>query len=181
MNNLKYEHSHFAHCESGVMSLMMRFHGLHISEAMVFGLSGALSFAYLPFIKIGDMPLIAYRSMPKSIIKGMQKNLHIKMKMQTFSSPEKGTAELDRLLRQGEIAGTQTSIFWLPYFPEAMRFHFNAHNLIVYGKENDDYLISDPVFETPVRCESKALEKSRFVKGLMAPRGLIYSPASVPD
>lgn len=181
MDNRKYEHSHFAHCESGVMSLMMRFHGLPISESMVFGLSGALSFAYLPFIKIGDMPLIAYRSMPRAIIKGLQKNLQIKMKMQTFSSPEKGTEALDILLGQGAIAGVQTCVFWLPYFPEAMRFHFNAHNLIVYGKENDDYLISDPVFEAPVRCESKALEKSRFVKGLMAPKGLIYYPERVPD
>jgi hypothetical protein len=180
MKSKTFEHAHFAHCESGVMSLMMRHYGLPLSEAMVFGLSGALMFAYLPFVKLGGMPLIAYRSLPKSIIKGLQKNLGIKMKMQTFSKPPKGGEALDDLLAQGEIVGAQTSVFWLPYFPEEMRFHFNAHNLIVYGKENGHYLISDPVFEAPVCCEASALQKARFVKGVMAPKGLLYYPAKVP-
>ena len=181
MPEQSFTHGHSAHCESGVMSLMMQHHGLQLSEAMVFGLSGALMFAYIPFVKIGGMPLIAYRSMPKAIIKGLQKNLGIKMKMQTFSHPEKGTNALDTLLEQGKIVGAQTSVFWLPYFPEEMRFHFNAHNLIVYGKQADNYLISDPVFETPVLCETQALQKARFVKGVMAPKGLLYYPVQVPE
>lgn len=176
-----FQHAHSAHCESGVMSLMMHHYGLPLSEAMVFGLSGALMFAYLPFVKLGGMPLIAYRSRPRAIIKGLQKNLGIKMKMQTFSQPAKGTKALDFLLEQGEIVGAQTSVFWLPYFPEEMRFHFNAHNLIIYKKEGDEYLISDPVFETPVRCETQALQKARFVKGVMAPKGLLYYPVHVPE
>ncbi len=177
----RYEHGHSAHCESGVMSLMMRHYGLQLSEAMAFGLSGALMFAYLPFVKLGGMPLIAYRRMPRAIIKGLQKNLGITMKMQTFSRPKKGTEILDGLLAEGRIVGAQTSVFWLPYFPEEMRFHFNAHNLIVYGKEGNEYLISDPVFEAPVRCSTEDLQKARFVKGVMAPKGLLYYPAHVPE
>jgi hypothetical protein len=176
-----FQHNHFAHCESGVMSLMMSHHGLPLSEAMVFGLSGALMFAYIPFIKLGGMPLIAYRSRPKSIIKGLQKNLSIKMQMHTFSKPAKGMATLDKLLAEGKIIGAQSSVFWLPYFPPEMRFHFNAHNLIIYGKKEDQYLISDPVFETTKLCAPKDLEKARFVKGMMAPKGLLYYPIHIPD
>ena len=175
-----FQHKHFAHCESGVMSLMMTHHGLPLSEAMVFGLSGALMFAYIPFVKLGGMPLIAYRSRPKSIIRGLQKNLGIKMQMHTFSNPHKGMEKLDNLLQQGQIVGAQSSVFWLPYFPPEMRFHFNAHNLIIYGKEGDQYLISDPVFETSQRCPAKDLEKARFVKGMMAPKGLLYYPLHIP-
>ena len=163
------------------MSLMLSHHGLKLSEAMVFGLSGALMFAYIPFVKLGGLPLIAYRRMPKAIIKGLQKNLGVKMKMETFSRPEKGIEALDARLAQGEIVGLQSSVFWLPYFPEDMRFHFNAHNLIAYAKEGDEYLISDPVFESPVRCSSEALTKARFVKGMMAPKGLLYYPLKVPE
>ncbi len=177
----KFRHSHFAHCESGAMALLMRHYGLDLSEAMVFGLSGALMFAYLPFVKLGGLPLIAYRRMPKAIIKGLRKNLGVRMKTRTFSNPAQGMAALDSLLEQGGVAGVQTSVFWLPYFPEEMRFHFNAHNLIVYGKEGDEYLISDPVFEAPVRCAAKALEKARFVKGIMAPRGFLYYPTGIPE
>ncbi len=163
------------------MSLMVSHHGLPLSEAMVFGLSGALMFAYIPFVKLGGMPLVAYRSRPKSIIRGLQKNLDIKMQMHTFSNPEKGMKKLDSLLQQGRIVGAQSSVFWLPYFPPEMRFHFNAHNLIIFGKEGDNYLISDPVFENSQRCAAKDLRKARFVKGMMAPKGLLYYPCSIPD
>jgi len=179
-DNHHFTHDHAAHCESGVMSLMLRHHGLELSEAMVFGLSGALMFAYIPMVKLGGLPLIAYRSMPRAIIKGIQKNLRISMKMETFSRPAQGLQALDCLLERGEIVGAQTSVFWLPYFPEEMRFHFNAHNLIVYGREGDEFLISDPVFEHPMRCPVADLQKARFVKGMMAPKGLLYYPRKVP-
>ena len=133
MNNFKHQHS--AHCESGVLSSMLRHYGLDISEPMVFGLAGALTFAYLPFIKLGGMPLIAYRSMPKSIVKATQKNLKIKMKLETFSNVQKGQDRLDSLLDEGKIVGAQTSVYWLPYFPQEMRFHFNAHNLLYLEKQ----------------------------------------------
>lgn len=162
------------------MALMLRHYGLPISEAMAFGLSGALSFAYLPFVKLGGLPLIAYRGLPKAIIKGLRKNLGLKMRMQTFSSRDQGTRTLDALLEQGKIVGAQTSVFWLPYFPEEMRFHFNAHNLIIYGREDNEYLISDPVFEKPMRCAAEDLRKARFVKGMMAPKGLLYYPLKIP-
>ncbi|MBL4829623.1 MAG: BtrH N-terminal domain-containing protein [Aliivibrio sp.] len=177
----EYQHQHYAHCESGVMSSMLTHHGLKLSEPMVFGLSSALVFAYLPFVKLGGMPLIAYRSMPKSIMKGLQKSIGVRMTLETFSKPEQGTKRLDALLAEGKIVGAQTSVFWLPYFPEEMRFHFNAHNLIVIGKEQGNYQISDPVFEHLVQAEEKALQKARFVKGVMAPKGSIYYPSYVPS
>ncbi len=178
MNN--FEHTHHAHCESGVISSMLRHHGLDISEPMVFGLSNALNFAYIPFVKIGGMPLVAYRSMPKSIIKNIRKNLKIEMNMETFSSKEKGEQRLDELLGQNRIVGAQSSVYWLEYFPKEIRFHFNAHNLLIYAREDNEYLISDPVFDKSVRCGKESLSKARFAKGVMAPKGLLYYPVSVP-
>lgn len=180
MSVTEFKHTHSAHCESGVMSSMLRHYGLNLSEPMVFGLASALTFAYLPFIKMGGMPLVAYRSMPKSIIKNIQKSLNVKMKLETFSNKEKGAARLDELLGKGKIVGAQTSVYWLPYFPEEMRFHFNAHNLLVYGQEGDSYKVSDPVFEFTQECDKDSLTKARFVKGALAPKGLLYYPISVP-
>jgi len=175
-----FEHMHHAHCESGVMSSMLRHYGLNISEPMVFGLSNALNFAYIPFVKIGGMPLVAYRSMPKAIIKNIKKNLKIDMKLETFSSVKKGEDRLDELLKEGKIVGAQSSVYWLEYFPKEIRFHFNAHNLLIYDKEGDEYLISDPVFDKSVRCSKKSLSKARFAKGVMAPKGLLYYPTHMP-
>ena len=92
---------------------MLRHHGLNLSEPMVFGLSEGLTFAYLPFLKLGGMPLIAYRSMPKSIIKTLTKNLKLTMKLETFSNQEKGEDRLDELLDEDQ----QEEIF--DYFMES--------------------------------------------------------------
>jgi hypothetical protein len=177
--NEKFQHRHAAHCESGVTASILTHHGAAVSEAMAFGLSSALSFAYLPFVKFAGFPLIAYRMPPKYILKGMLKPFDLRLRFETFRKPEQGMQRLDELLQQGHVVGLQTSAFWLPYFPEDMRFHFNAHNLLVYGKEGDDYLISDPVAELPQRCDAPSLKKARFAKGLMAPKGLLYYPESI--
>lgn len=176
---MNFEHRHSAHCESGVISNLLRHHGVPMTESLAFGLSSALSFAYLPFVKLSGLPLIAYRMPPKSIIKGLLKPLAARFQFETFGSPQAGRARLDALLAQGQVVGLQTSVYWLPYFPPDMRFHFNAHNLLVYGKSGDDYLISDPVFEEPVRCPSADLERARFAKGVLAPKGLLYYPRSI--
>jgi Domain of unknown function (DUF4872)/Butirosin biosynthesis protein H, N-terminal len=169
-----FKHRHAAHCESGAAANLLTHHGAKLSEAMAFGLSSALSFAYLPIIKITGFPLIAYRMPPKFILKGMRKPFQARFRFQTFRSPEAGMHRLDELLANGQVVGLQTSVFWLPYFPEDMRFHFNAHNLLVYGKDGDDYLISDPVTDLPQRCASADLQRARFAKGALAPKGLLY-------
>ena len=172
--NAEFTHQHAGHCESGVASALLRHSGFDMSESMAFGLSSGLAFAYLPFVKLSGLPLIAYRTQPKSLIKGLRKPLGVDFSFETFSGPERGQARLDELLAQGHVVGLQTSVYWLPYFPPEMRFHFNAHNLLVYGKEGDEYLISDPVFEAPVRCKVEDLNRSRFAKGVLAPKGLLY-------
>ncbi|MDH6593864.1 hypothetical protein M2165_003753 [Variovorax sp. TBS-050B] len=176
---MNFEHQQAAHCESGVISSLMRHHGAPMTEAMAFGLSSALSFAYLPFIKLSGLPLISYRMPPKAIIKGLLAPMAARFRFETFRSAEAGQQRLDALLADGRLVGLQTSVYWLPYFPPNMRFHFNAHNLLVYGKEGDDYLISDPVFEEPVRCASADLARARFAKGVLAPKGLMYYPEAI--
>jgi hypothetical protein len=71
-------------------------------------------------------------------------------------------------------------MYWLSYIPNEMRFHFNAHNILIYGKQDDQYLISDPVFQMAVKCDKTSLSKARFVKGVMAPKGLLYYPTNIP-
>jgi hypothetical protein len=176
----QFRHTHSAHCESGVTSLLLKHQGLDISEPMAFGIASGLTFAYLPIIKISGMPLIAYRMPPKTIIKKATKALNMRLITKTFRDKIKAQNELDRLLDEGRFIGVQTSVYYLPYFPENMRFHFNAHNLIVYGREGDEYLVSDPVFEYTVKINKRDLLKARFAKGALAPKGLLYYLDSEP-
>jgi len=175
-----FQHRQSAHCESGVMASLLTHAGLPMSEPMAFGLASGLAFAYLPIVKLSGMPLIAYRMPPKHLIKTLSKRLGARLHSRTFGNPEQGRRELDGLLDSGRLAGLQSSVFWLPYFPPEMRFHFNAHNLLAYGRDGNDYLISDPVFEEPVRCAAEDLQKARFAKGALAAKGLMYWLDQVP-
>lgn len=177
---LPFEHRQAAHCESGAISALLSHAGLAISEPMAFGIAGALTFAYLPFVKFGGMPMFAYRMPPGRLIRGVTRRLGLPMAMQTFKNRDAGMQALDEHLAGGRVVGIQTSAYWLTYFPPDMRFHFNAHNLVVYGKRGNDYLISDPVIDTPVECDADNLRKARFTRGVMAPRGRLYYPLGVP-
>jgi len=177
---MSFEHRHASHCESGVVANMLRHHGLDLSEPMAFGLSSALSFAYLPIIRINGLPLVAYRMPPRFILKSIQQPLGLKMRFETFRTPDSGERRLDELLAAGRVVGLQTSVFWLPYMPPDLRFHFNAHNVLAYGRDGDDYLLSDPVAEETVRCAAADLARARFARGALAPKGLLYYPLGTP-
>jgi hypothetical protein len=176
---MQLEHRQYAHCESGVVSALLRCHGLDLSEPMVFGITGGLTFAFIPFIQMTNMPIISYRMFPGSIIKGAVKNLGVRFTTKKYRDKGDALKELRELIDRGEIVGLQTSVYWLPYFPPEMRFQFNAHNLIVYGREGDEFLVSDPVFDHVVRIRAEDLQNARFARGTLAPKGFIYYPVRV--
>ncbi|PIP07990.1 MAG: peptidase [Syntrophobacterales bacterium CG_4_8_14_3_um_filter_49_14] len=173
------EHRQYAHCESGVVTALLSCHGLDLSEPMVFGITGGLTFAFIPFIKMTNMPLISYRMRPGAIIRGAVKNLDIRFKTMRYREKGRALAELTNLVDGGEIVGLQTSVYWLPYFPPEMRFPFNAHNLIIYGREGDEFLVSDPVFENTARIKAEDLQNARFARGILAPKGFMYYPVRI--
>ncbi|MFA7082954.1 MAG: BtrH N-terminal domain-containing protein [Arcobacteraceae bacterium] len=180
LNN--FEHSQFAHCESGVVSTLLTHYGLKMSEPMAFGITSTLSFAFLPIIKLNNMPLIAYRALPKNIVRNIEKVLGVKIFKKQYKDILEANLELTRLVEaENKLVGLQTSVFYLPYMPPNMRFHFNAHNLLVYGKKGKNYKISDPVFEEVVECNEKDLTRARFAKGVFAPKGFLYYPMNIPS
>ena len=177
----EFNHSQFAHCESGVVSTLLTHYGLKISEPMAFGITSTLSFVFLPIIKLNNMPLLAYRDLPKNIVKNIEKILGVKVFKKQYKDILEANLELTRLVEdEKKLVGLQTSVFYLPYMPENMRFHFNAHNLLVYGKSGKNYKVSDPVFEDVVECSEKDLTIARFAKGVFAPKGFLYYPMSIP-
>jgi len=176
---LDFEHHQSAHCESGVTSSLLRESSLNkITEPLAFGIGAGLFFCYIPLIKINNGPAIAFRTFPGLIFKRTCNALGIAVIRKKFSSKEQAESYLNERLQEGHPVGCQVGVYYLSYFPREYRFHFNAHNLIVFGKEDDNYLISDPVMEMPTKLTSYELERVRFAKGALAPRGQLYYPQS---
>lgn len=174
---LDFEHIQSAHCENGVTTNLLRNVGVsQMTEPLAFGIGAGLFYAYIPLLKINNGPAIAFRTLPGLIFKRTCSYLGIHVTRQKFSSKEKAQKILDATLEGGQAVGCQVGVYYLPYFPKEYRFHFNAHNLVVYGKEDDNYLISDPVMENTTMLSSYELERVRFAKGALAPRGQIYYP-----
>jgi hypothetical protein len=175
-----FTHYQSAHCENGVVSNLLKNSGLSISEPMVFGIGSGLFFVYLPFIKVNYAPAISYRTLPGLIFRKLAKRLGLIVKRQRFNNVEDAQKALDENLKNNIPTGLQVGVYQLSYFPTEYRFHFNAHNLVVYGRTKTGYLISDPVMETVTTLTTDELNKVRFAKGAFAPRGQMYSLLQVP-
>ena len=172
-----FEHFQSAHCENGVTTNLLRGVGVNfLTEPLSFGIGSGLFFIYIPLLKVNNGPAFAFRTMPGLIFKRTCNELKIPLTKKTFSNREKAKLFLDQCLQNGIPVGCQVGVYYLSYFPKEYRFHFNAHNLIVYGKEGDDYLISDPVMETVTTLSTYELERVRFAKGPLAPNGKLYFP-----
>src|ERR1035438_5817219 len=145
----KFNHIQSAHCENGVTTGLLRYNGLDfMDEPLAFGMGAGLFYIHIPFMKVNNGPAISFRNMPGSIFNKTCKSLGISINRKKFSNSDEANDFLDKKISEGIPVGCQVGVFHLTYFPVEYRFHFNAHNIIVFGKENDQYLISDPVMET---------------------------------
>lgn len=174
----EFKHLQAAHCENGVTTNLLRSVGVDkLTEPLAFGIGSGLFFVYIPILKINKGPAIAFRTLPGHIFKRVCKSLNIAVVRKKFNSQEAASQFLDECLQAGQPVGCQVGVYYLTYFPKEYRFHFNAHNLIVYGSEGDNYLISDPVMENVTTLSKYELERVRFAKGPLAPKGQLYYPA----
>lgn len=173
----EFHHLQAAHCENGVTTNLLRGVGVsQLTEPLVFGIGSGLFFVHIPFLKVNKGPAIAFRTMPGLIFKRTCNSLGVPVVRKKFSSKQKAKLFLDDCLNKGQAVGCQVGVYYLTYFPKEYRFHFNAHNLIIFGKEGENYLVSDPVMENATSLTEYELERVRFAKGPLAPRGQIYYP-----
>ena len=175
-----FEHHQTAHCENGVTVSLLKQQGLDfMTEPLAFGMGSGLFYIHIPFLTVNNGPAISFRTMPGAIFKRTCKSLNVSVERKKFKSHQAASDALETLVKAGTSVGCQVGVFHLPYFPKEYRFHFNAHNLIVFGKEDGRYLVSDPVMEVTTSLSPEELEKVRFAQGALAPKGHLYYPKQV--
>jgi hypothetical protein len=177
---IDFKHKQAAHCENGVTLNLLRFYGIELSEPMIFGIGSGYFFSHMPFIKLNGMPVTSFRVLPGWIFKRVTHKLGIGVKRNKFRNPQKAMEALDKLLEQGIPVGMLVGVYQLPYFPKEYRFHFNAHNITVFGKEGDRYFVSDPVMENVETLSYEELKKVRYARGTYPPKGRMYHITKMP-
>ncbi len=178
---LDFQHKQTAHCENGVVSNLLQFYHIQLSEPMVFGIGSGLFFTHIPFLTVGGIPVTSFRPMPGMIFKQVAKRLGIAFDKHRYYNPQKAMGALDKNLKEGIPTGLLVGVYHLNYFPKPYRFHFNAHNIVVYGKKDDTYLISDPIMEAPQTLTANELMRVRYAKGTFAPKGHMYWVQNIPQ
>ena len=172
---MDFDHHQSAHCENGVVSNILRYYGFDLSEPMIFGIGSGLFFSHMPFVKIDGIPVTSFRPLPGMIFSRTIKRLGVKFEKQKFRrNPQKAMDALDKNLQNGIPTGMLVGVYHLSYFPDPYRFHFNAHNIVVYGRENGNYLVSDPIMGEFTTLTPKELTRVRYAKGTFAPKGHMY-------
>lgn len=181
---LDIKHKPAAHCENGTIANMLRFYGIEMSEPMVFGLSSGLFFVHFPFVKMGGMPMTAFRTFPGVFFKRITKLLGIKSETCRFLNQDHAMKKLDQVLLEKKTpVGCVVGIYYLPYYPIEYRVHFNGHNICVVGKDEKtgDYSVLDPVTIEKVSLSEKDMKKVRFTKGTYPLMGQMYWIKSMPE
>lgn len=175
-----FKHIQTAHCENGVITSLLQHQGLDfMTEPLAFGMGAGLFYIHIPFMKVSGGPMISFRAMPGGIFSRTCKSLNVELEKKKFKDETVAQNYVDKKVADGIPVGCQVGVYNLAYFPKEYRFHFNAHNLIVYGKEGDNYLISDPVMETTTKLTTDELNRVRFAQGVLAPKGHVYYPKRV--
>lgn len=172
---LPFEHRTSGNCETGVMTNLLNNKGLSISEQLLFGVGSGLYFIYVPFINMGEHgPITAYRYTPGSILTTAAKRLELPLNIATYKNPQEANAALKTKIDQREYVGLTGDIYYFEVTPEFSTIHFYGHNVIVYGYEADNYMVSDPILQEPITISGDKLEKARFAKGKQNPKGKMY-------
>jgi hypothetical protein len=172
---IDYTHRQAGHCESGATSNLFHYFGVEMSEPMAFGIGTGIYFSYLPFLKLMFAPMMSFRNFPNTVFHRSSKYLGIDATViKKFNDPKESMDALDRNLENGIPTGCQVGVFNLTFFPPEYRQHYNMHNLVVFGKEDNLYYISDTVMEHVHTLTYDDLLRVRWAKGAFAPKGKMY-------
>ena len=153
------------HCQTTALKSVLDYHGLHLSEEMLFGLGGGVGFIYW-YMKSMASPFVGTRyGKVEEFLLNTCKRIGAEASIFQTSSTEKGHEELKKLLRQGEPAYVFVDMPYLPYLALPEVAHFGGHAVVVYGLvevENKVY-ISDRG-DGPVTASIEELKKARSSK-----------------
>src|SRR5574344_130311 len=181
---IDFHHAKALHCENGAIKNLLHYYGWDLSEPMIFGIGSGLFFIHVREIKNENLPLIMFRGYPVSIFKNLSKRLHFKSYHRIFLNKKKAMRDLDKLLERDIPVGTVVGLAKLNYFPMDLRGEFNGHHVVVYGKENNMYKISDSYPITINGLEELSYDElleNRFPQGSLSPHVMIFYITSLPE
>ena len=153
------------HCLTAALKNILDYHGLHLSEEMLFGLGGGVGFIYW-YMKLMPGPFIGTRyGKGTDPLIDTCRRMGAKVTIVQTTSPKKGHEELKKLLGEGEPAFVFVDMAYLPYMAIPEKAHFGGHAVVVFGLDEEEatVYISDRG-KKPVTVSIEDLKRARSSK-----------------
>jgi hypothetical protein len=152
------------HCWSASARSVMNHHGIRISEEMVFGLSGGLSFIYW-YGKGMPAPFVGGRyGKGNEPIADTFRRIGGTTDVKETSSAATARKDLEKLLMKGEPAVVFVDMAYLPYMMMPEDAHFGGHTIVVHGLGKDGIAEVSDRSVVPFQLAEADLQKARSSK-----------------
>jgi len=161
-----FVHRRGVHCESSAIRDVLEYHGLRLSEEMIFGLDCTFGFIYwkqksaIPPFHIGGK----IHKFPNTLPKFSGVNVERK----TTNSPKKAWASVKEMLDKDVPVPVFADIYYLDYMnvPKEPWNHFGAHMIVLAGycEEKSEAYVADTSFNGLQATSLKSLADARNSK-----------------
>ena len=132
-----FDHRPGEHCASTALSNILRFHGLPLSESMVFGLAGGLGFFY---IRSDDLsPTRMYHGRTLTLETDLCENAGLPISSGPEEDDDRAWQSLQHQLDAGVPVMLSTDTFYLPY--QNTTSHFPGHRAVAVGYDEGAGLV----------------------------------------
>ncbi len=152
-----FEHRTGEHCASTAFRNVLRYHGLDLSESMVFGLAGGLGFYYIENEALSPARMFHGRSL------ALEWDLCANAALPAACDVDGDDAHAERYLTECLDAGwpviLSTDTFYLAY--QNTTSHFPGHRAVVVGYDDDGFWMADRKLVEYQRVTSEELRRAR--------------------
>jgi len=177
-----FVHQYGVHCESSAIRDVLEYHGLRLSEEMVFGLDCTFGFIYwkqksaIPPFHIGGK----IRKFPNTL----PKFLGVNVERKTAGSQNKAWQSVKEKLDKDTPVPVFADMYYLDYMniPKEPWNHFGAHMIVLagYDEEKGEAYVADTSFSGLQAISLESLADARNSKYKPFPPRNIYFNISVP-
>lgn len=156
------------HCETTTLGVLLAHAGVELSEPMLFGLGGGLSFIYWDSER-QPVPFLGGRVKPFVLTEQVTQRLALTLRVSETTSARRGWEQVRTSIDQGVPVGLQLDSHDLDYF--TTRAHFAGHIVALYGYDDTSaYLIDTAQQGGRVRTRLESLARARAARGPMSAR-----------
>ncbi|SMQ21673.1 Butirosin biosynthesis protein H, N-terminal [Streptomyces sp. Ag82_O1-12] len=160
------------HCESTTLVNLLRQREVDLSESLIFGLAGGLSFIYWR-TKQMPTPFVGGRIKPDTLSENLANALKLRLSVHETSSVKRAKEHLLAELESGTVVGLKLDRYFLDYSTDD--FRFAAHYVACVGHDDDRFALVETQPLGLQWASAESLETARNARGPMSSRNRAFT------